>query len=137
MSRKKRYLLIAGITLIVVAAVFVVTKPSTPSGRFVGSSGIAVGGDYYWECSGGKLYFVCDDGRLETGAYFQKQDGWFLTNWYLAERHRSNAVPYKVECSWAGLTLSYTNGSREFWRRRVIPVRRPAWMIDWLPWSVQ
>jgi hypothetical protein len=137
MTLRKRFILIAGVALLAVIIAFAVTKPSAPSGRFVASSGIAAVGDFYWECSDGKVYFVSleDDGgrsRDEMGTYFQTHDGWFFTY-----RHHTNWPPVRVECSWVGLTISNTNGSHEFWRRRILPMRRPDWMMDWLPWSIQ
>ena len=97
MSRRKRYFGIAAILLLAIIAILAVTKPSSPEGRYVCHRlffRVRDFGDYYWECSGGKVYFVSreDSGdatsREESDTYFHTQEGWFFSSGY-----ESNPVP--------------------------------------------
>jgi hypothetical protein len=137
MKNRKRCFAIAGISLLVIAAVFIITKSSSPNGRYVVSSSLAHGEDVYWEFANGKVAFVsCDSTgtyRDEHGLYFKKPEGWFWSN----DTNRNNPAAIKVECSWVGLHVTATNGYHEFWRRRFIPGYRPDWMVRSLPWCIQ
>lgn len=142
MSRRKRYIIIIGIAALVVTAVFfTVSKPSSPSGRYVTGSPLVVTGDFYYELSGGKVYFLDFENsgvtnRQEIGTYFQTRDGWFYAMPPITNEVGTLVVPpIKIEYSWAGLRL--LSGSNDFWRRRLICGKRPEWVTSYLPWNVQ
>jgi hypothetical protein len=144
MSYRIRYICIAGITtLVVIGALFAVSKPSSPSGRYVAGSPPFVTGDFYYELSGGKVYFIDYENsgvtnRQETGIYFKTQNGWFYTisQFSNAMGHAVVVPPVKIQCSWVG--LSFSSGSNTwFWRRRMLPGKRPDWMTLYLPWNIQ
>ena len=121
----------------VLAFIFLVcTRPSSPGGRYVASDRIGAIGDWYYEFSGGKVCFVCHEdatytSRTAEGEYFRNEDSWIWT-----DTRRSNAVPVKVQPCWFGIRLSTPDGS-ETWRRRLVPGRRPDWMLESLPWAIQ
>lgn len=145
MSRRIRYIFLTGITtLVVIAGFFAVSKPSSPSGRYVASSPPAVTGDFYYELSGGKVYFVDFENsgftnRQDLGTYFQTRDGWFYTlpSFTNSAGKVAAYAPVKIRCSWAGLSFLRNSGTNEFWRRRFIPGTRPEWMTLYLPWNLQ
>ena len=133
--RKCFYYIAVIVPVAIVVLLLLALIPSAPNGRYVADSGIDAGTDFYWECSSGKLYFVSLSDGLEPafdewGKFSEVGDGWLLMN----SRHTNLVL--NVKSSWAGLSLTYPDGTREFWRRRIIP-RRPNWMIDSLPWSIQ
>ena len=144
MCRRKRYFLMPIVVCIVVAAVLCITKPATPAGRYVASSSMACGGDYYYELRDGQAFFVVQEPatnggtstfRDKYGSYYETNEAWVLFN--DREVRHSNAVPYHLTCSWFGVSISATNGYHAFDRRRFLPYRRPEWMLDWLPWCLQ
>jgi len=146
MSRRTRHIIIVVITVMVVlAAFFTVTSPPSPDGHYVVEKMLfASMDDYYYELSGGKVYELC---YLHSGAtnradtsmrYIQKPDGWYLSPRYRVFLWSATNTPaVKIQCSWSGLTLTYGTGKTEFWRRRLIPGKRPEWMTRYLPWWVQ
>ena len=144
MARRKRYILFGGAGLLAIAAFLCFTRPSTPAGRYVASSSIGACGDFYYELADGRMSFVVHEPNTNGGTYsFRDPSGvYFQTNgaWvYFAGRdlRRTNPVPVYLQSSWFGLSMSYTNGTHDFLRRRLIPFRRPEWMLDWLPWCIQ
>jgi hypothetical protein len=144
MSRRIRYIITIGITtLVVIAAFFAVSKPSSPSGRYVASSPTIVTGDFYYELSGGKVYVLDFENsgvtnRQELGTYFQTRDGWFYTMPPITTKTGTAVfTPVKIQCSWAGLSFLSDSGSNGFWRRRLIAGKRPEWMTLYLPWNLQ
>jgi len=144
MTRRNRNILIGGGGLLVLVAFLCLTKPPSPAGRYVVSSKIAAEGDFYCEIAEGKVSLVIHDldtnGGMVTirdkwGVYFETNGTWV----YFSDRdlRGSNAVPVYLDNSWLGVSISATNGSSEFLRRRLIPFWRPVWMMDWLPWCIQ
>jgi len=144
MTRRKRYILISGAGFFLIAVFLCFTKPSSPAGRYVASSSIGADGDFYYELADGRMSFVVHEPatngstfsfRDPSGVYFQTNGTWV----YFADRDlkRTNSLPVYLKSSWFGLSMSYTNSTHDFLRRRIIPFRRPQWMVDWLPWCIQ
>lgn len=145
MRCRRQFCWIGGVLLLVMAALLV-TKPTTPEGRYVASSSIGAEGDFYWEFANGKLFFVCHSyadrtaglsaqtyRKAERCTYSKTNDGWYAYQ----DQGSSNALPSRIDVSWFGLSVIAPDGTREFFRRRFIGGTRPKWMFDNLPWGIQ
>lgn len=130
MSRRKRYILIAGAGLLVVVALAFLTNPSSPSGRYVANPNLALEGDFYWQFSGGHARIVYDGGSDQTGTYSFTNGSWFIDT--SGSIHAPQHL-WRIECSWFGVQLYDETGKRvDSMRRRIIPCLRPDWMPDWM-----
>jgi hypothetical protein len=128
MTRRQNVGLVCGLIALLIAALACFTKPPSPAGRYV-SKGILVGGDCYYEFTGGKWSFVYDGGSAQFGTYGRSGDGWTMTN--RPNRHGKSET-FRIECSWFGISFYDQTGHVDHFRRRLAPGLRPDWMPDWM-----
>jgi hypothetical protein len=135
--RQKHFVGIAAGIVLLMFVLLACTGPTSPDGRYVASEKIGAIGDWYYEFRGGVVYFVCHadatyTSRTMQGRYLSTPDGWVWIH-----TRRTNDLPIKLEPGRVSLRLSTPDGSHESWRRRLLPGRRPGWMLEYLPWDLQ
>ena len=134
MRNRRRIFWISGVSAIILLLLTCVTRPNSPSGRYVADSRIGQSGDFYWEFSDGKVAFVMEEGRYETfGTYDRTPLGWFWTN-----TNAKVAQVINVRCSWWQLSFYDQAGHHVgTMRRRIFPGLRPHWFQRSIPDWVQ